>query len=101
MPDGFKDIDFASNQFSPSESIKDVTVPLLNMGMTVHCEYLNAEGFHMNAASNDTDIAFVEGATHKIATCLECNKYPGELGHTKMTAYDYMAGWLGKKGRLL
>ncbi|KAJ5547382.1 hypothetical protein N7494_004967 [Penicillium frequentans] len=101
MPDGFKNIDFASNQFSPSESIKGVTVPLLNMGMTGQCEYLNAEGFHIYAASNDTDIAFVDGATHKIATCLECEKYPGKFGHTMMTAYDYMAGWLEKKGRFL
>ncbi|KAJ6006884.1 hypothetical protein N7451_004828 [Penicillium sp. IBT 35674x] len=101
MPDGFRGIDFASNQFSPSESIKGVTVPLLNMGMTGHWEYLNAEKIHLNAASNDTDIAFVEGATHKIATCLECEKYPGEFGHTMRTAYDYMAGWLGKKDRFL
>ncbi|KAJ5630265.1 uncharacterized protein N7484_010365 [Penicillium longicatenatum] len=77
MADGFKGIDFASNQFSPSESIKGVVVPLLNMGMTGHWEYLNAEKIHLNAASNDTDIAFVDGATHMIATCLECEKYPG------------------------
>jgi len=101
MPDGFMGIDFASNHFSPSESIKGVTVPLLNMGMTGHWEYLNAEKIHLNAASNDTDIAFVEGTTDKIATCLECEIYPGEFGHTMVTAYDYMAGWPGKKGRIL
>lgn len=101
MPDGFKGIDFASNQFSPSESIKGGTVPLLNMGMTGHWEYLKAEKIQLNVASNDTDVAFVEGATHKIATCLECERYPGEFGHTMVIVYDYMAGWLGRKGRFL
>lgn len=43
MPDGFLGIGFASNKSSPSESIKGVTVPLLNMGMTGHWKYLIVE----------------------------------------------------------
>ena len=101
QPDGFRGIDFDSNQFSPSSSIRGVTVPLLNMGMTGHWEYLNAEKIHLNAGGNDTSIAFVEGATHKLATCKECESYPGEYGHTMVTAYNYMEVWLSKKGRFL
>lgn len=102
LADGFRGLDFASSQFAPSASIKGVTVPLLNMGMTGHWEYLNAEKIHVNAVrSNDTAIAFVEGATHELGTCTECESYPGEFGHTMQTAYDYMAGWLAKSGRFV
>lgn len=85
LPTGFRGIDFASSQFSPSESIKGVTVPLLNMGMTGHWEYLNAEKIHLNAGSKDTAIVFVEGAEHKIGTCKACESYPGQYGNTMKT----------------
>lgn len=101
LPDGFHSINYASSQFAPSESIKGVTVPLLNMGMTGHWEYLNAEKIHMNAGSNDTAIVFVEGATHKLATCKECESYPGQYGNTMVTAYNYPETWLIKKGRFI
>ncbi|KAJ5288151.1 hypothetical protein N7478_003837 [Penicillium angulare] len=101
LADGFKGIDFDSNHFSPSSSIKGVKVPLLNMGMTGHWEYLNAEKIHMNAPGNDTAIAFVEGATHLIYTCVACESYPGEFGNTMTTTYDFMASWLAKEGRFI
>lgn len=101
LPTGFRGIDFASNHFSPSESIKGVTVPLLNMGMTGHWEYLNAEKIHLNAGGNDTTIVFVEGAEHKIGTCKACESYPGEYGNTMKTTYNYIEAWLTKEGRFL
>ena len=100
-PTGFHGIDHASSQFSPTESIKGVRVPLLNMGMTGHWEYLNAEKIHLNAPGNDTAIVFVEGAEHKIGTCKPCESYPGQYGNTMKTAYNYIEEWLTKPGRFL
>ncbi|PLB44325.1 hypothetical protein P170DRAFT_368349 [Aspergillus steynii IBT 23096] len=99
--DGFDGIDYASSQTAPLASIRGVRVPLLTMGMTGHWEYLNAEKLHLNAPGNDTSIAFVEGAQHTIDTCTECESYPGEFGDTMVTAYDFVGGWLEKKGRFL
>ncbi|CAG7917799.1 unnamed protein product [Penicillium olsonii] len=100
-PDGLEGIDYASSQLAPAASIRGVTVPLLTMGNTGHWEYLNAEKLHLNAGSNDSSIAFVEGAQHTLETCTACESYPGQFGNTMNTAYNHMEQWLGKKGRFL
>ncbi|KAJ5638413.1 hypothetical protein N7528_000803 [Penicillium herquei] len=100
-PTGIEGVDHASSQFSPTESIKGVHVPLLNMGMTGHWEYLNQEKIHLNAPGNDTSLVFVEGAEHKIGTCKPCESYPGQYGDTMKTAYNYIEEWLTKPGRFL
>ncbi|RAL00150.1 uncharacterized protein BO80DRAFT_476736 [Aspergillus ibericus CBS 121593] len=99
--DGFEGIVWNSSQTAPLGNIGGVTVPLLNMGMTGHYEYLNAEKLHLAAGSKDAAIAFVEGAQHTIVTCTECESYPGEFGNTLYTAYNFMAEWLSKEGRFL
>lgn len=101
LADGVQGIDYASSQLAPEASVKGVRVPLLTMGMTGHWEYLNAEKLHLNAGSNDTAIAFVEGAHHTIDTCTECESYPGEFGDTTTTTYNYVARWLAKRGRFM
>lgn len=71
------------------------------MGMTGHYEYLNAEKLHLQATSNDTSIAFIEGSQHTIVTCTECESYPGEYGNTAETCFNYVGQWLAKPGRFL
>ncbi|KAJ5305466.1 uncharacterized protein N7443_005126 [Penicillium atrosanguineum] len=75
--DGIDGIDYASSNMAPLASIKGVTVPLLTMSMTGHYDYLNAEKLHLNAGSNDTAIAFVEGAQDTINTSTAYESYPG------------------------
>ncbi|OJJ34702.1 hypothetical protein ASPWEDRAFT_27397 [Aspergillus wentii DTO 134E9] len=99
--DGFDGVDLESTQMAPAAAIKGVTVPLLTMGNTGHYEYLNAEKIHLNANSNDSSIAFVEGAQHTLDTCTACESYPGEYGNTLVTAYNHIGAWLGKKGRFI
>ncbi|GAB1193934.1 hypothetical protein APSETT444_003171 [Aspergillus pseudonomiae] len=99
--DNIEGIDYASGQTAPHASVQGIRVPLLTMGMTGHYEYLNAEKLHLNAISNDTAIAFVEGAQHTINTCTECESYPGEFGDTIVTCFDYVAEWLAKPGRFI
>ncbi|RAK91138.1 hypothetical protein BO79DRAFT_280387 [Aspergillus costaricaensis CBS 115574] len=80
LADNFEDIEYVSTQMAPAASIKGVSVPLLTVGMTGHYEYLNAEKIHLNAVrSNDTSIAFVQGAQHGIYPCTECESYPGRI----------------------
>lgn len=100
--DNLEGIDYESTQMAPISAIKGVTVPLLTMGMTGHYEYLNAEKTHLAASkSNDTAIAFVEGAQHGIVTCTDCESYPGEFGDTAATCFNYIEDWLSKSGRFL
>ncbi|KAK8234915.1 hypothetical protein IWZ00DRAFT_447387 [Phyllosticta capitalensis] len=92
-------IQWNSSHMVPIAAVQGIKVPLLTMGMTGHYEYLNAEKVYLNSGSNDTSIAFVEGANHDTSTCTECETYPGEFGNTTKTAFDFVAGWLGREGR--
>ncbi|HEV7666052.1 MAG TPA: alpha/beta hydrolase, partial [Chloroflexota bacterium] len=47
-----------------------------------------------HAASPDKTLVFVEGATHGISTCKDCEQFPGQYGDTVKTTFDYAAGWL-------
>ncbi|OJD29704.1 alpha beta hydrolase [Diplodia corticola] len=100
--DGVTGVVWNSSQLTPISAVQGIHVPLLTMGNTGHYEMIAIEKAHLAAtASNDTDIAFVEGAQHTIDTCTECESYPGEFGDTVKTTFDYMDGWLSKPGRFL
>ncbi|KAK7534755.1 uncharacterized protein J3D65DRAFT_668913 [Phyllosticta citribraziliensis] len=97
--DSVAGIQWNSSHMVPIAAVQGIRVPLLAMGMTGHYEYLNAEKVYLNSGSNDTSIAFVEGANHDTSTCTECESYPGEFGNTTVTAFNHVAQWLGKQGR--
>lgn len=44
----------------------------------------------MNADSNDSSIAFVDGGQYTLETCTACESYPGEISNTLVTAYSHM-----------
>jgi pimeloyl-ACP methyl ester carboxylesterase len=99
--DSIQGVDWNSSYTTPSASVRNVSVPLLAMGMTGSWEFLAAELIHENARSTDKSIAFVEGATHGYATCTRCETTPGQFGDTRKTTYDYVDAWLGKPGRFV
>lgn len=101
LPDGLKGIEWNSSQTAPISSAPGVSVPILAMGMTGHWEYLNAEKIYLNSGSRDKSIVFVEGASHTINVCTECESYPGQYGDTVKTCFDHMDQWLRQKGRFL
>lgn len=78
LPDGFRGIDWNSSQTAPISSVAGMKVPIFAMGMTGHWEYLNTEKIYLNSGSKDRSIAFVEGASHTINVCTECESYPGQ-----------------------
>ena len=97
--DSVHGVDWTSSYSSPPGNVEGIAVPLLTMGMTGHYEYLAAETIYKNAKSPDKTLVFVEGASHGYTTCTKCEKYPGQYGDTMKTIYDYVDGWLSKKGR--
>ncbi|APA06566.1 hypothetical protein SS1G_12724 [Sclerotinia sclerotiorum 1980 UF-70] len=99
--DGIDGVQWNSSHMVPINAIKGVKVPLLLMGNTGHYEYLNAEKIFLASVSNDTSIAFVEGAQHGINPCTECETYPGQYNNTIKNAFDYQAAWLEKAGRFI
>lgn len=99
--DGFKGVVWNSSHLVPVNEVRGITVPLLTMGNTGSYEYLNAEKEHLAHGGNDTTTAFVEGATHLIKPCTDCETYPGEYNNTVKNAFDFQAAWLAKPGRFI
>ncbi len=94
-------IDWSSSHTAPIGAIRGVTVPLLTMGMTGNWEYLATEKIYLHAASKDKSIAFVEGASHMLATCKDCEKSSDQYGDTLEITLNYTDQWLSQGGRFL
>jgi hypothetical protein len=99
--DSVRGVDWTSNYSCPAGNTPGITTPLLAMGMTGHWEYLAAETLYESAGNSDKSLVFVEGAGHNYDTCTKCEKTPGQYGDTVKTMYNYVDGWLSKKGRFL
>ena len=99
--DTVRGIDWTSSYGSVPGNVEGVSVPLLTMGMTGHWEFMSAETIYEHAKSADKTLVYVEGALHGYSTCKPCEKSPGQFGDTQKTTYDYIDGWLSKKGRFL
>ncbi|KAF3763609.1 hypothetical protein M406DRAFT_64535 [Cryphonectria parasitica EP155] len=97
--DDLRGIVWNSSHLVPRNEVRGISVPLLTMGNTGHWEYLNAEKEALAHGGNDTTTAFVEGASHLITPCTECETYPGEYNNTVKNAFDFQATWLAKPGR--
>ena len=74
--------------------MEGITAPFLVMGMTGHYWIVSAEMAYQHAKSADKSVAFVEGATHGIAPCKNCN---GDYGDTVARTFDYIANWLNTR----
>ena len=95
--DSIVGVDWNSSYTSTPGNLEAVATPILILGMTGHYWIVSAETAFEHAASKDKSIAFVEGATHGFAPCVDCEKTPGQFGDTMKTTFDYVAGWLDEK----
>lgn len=82
-------IDFESTLTSSTGNVAMITCPLLLVGHTAGYEFIAAEWSYYRAASVDTSIAFVEGATHGW-TALDEQDY----GDTLALEARYVTQWL-------
>lgn len=97
--DGVWGIDWESSYSCPVGNVAGIRVPLLVMGMTAGWEYLASETIFDHAASEDKDLAFVEGADHKFNPAAHLERYPGQFGDTVKLLHDYAADWLSDETR--
>jgi hypothetical protein len=55
------------------------------------------ETIYNHAASQDKELAFVEGAVHGFTPCRACERTPGEFGDTVKTLFDHVDAWLAAR----
>lgn len=99
--DGVVGVNWDNVYCSAVPNVRKISAPLLCMGMTGGYEYLAAEIIYDNAASEDKNITFVEGAGHNFAPAQEAEKFPGQFGDTEKLVFDFVDKWLSAEGRFL
>jgi len=87
-------VDWESSYTNTPNNMEGVTVPALVMGMTGHYWIVSAEMAWEHAKSADKTVAFVEGATHGMTPCMNCN---GNYGDTVGRTFDYIANWMNTR----
>jgi hypothetical protein len=90
-------IDWASSSSSTPWNVEHITSPLLIVSMTGHYFMVTDETIYNHAASQDKEIAFVEGAVHGFTPCQPCERTPGEFGDTVKTLFDHVDAWLAAR----
>jgi hypothetical protein len=90
-------IDWASSSSSAPWNVEHIGSPLLIMSMTGHYFMVTDEIIYNHAASQDKQIAFVEGAVHGFTPCRACERTPGEFGDTVKTLFDHVDQWLSER----
>jgi hypothetical protein len=90
-------IDWASSSSSAPWNVEHISSPLLILSMTGHYFMVTDETIYNHAASQDKELAFVEGAVHGFTPCRPCEKTPGEFGDTVATLFNHVDAWLSAR----
>lgn len=92
--DGVVGVDWQSTNTSLVANLGGVKSSLLAASMTGHYWIVTTEIAFDTSPSSDKTLVYVEGASHGLATCKECETTPGQFGDTEKTLMDYIAKWL-------
>ncbi len=91
------DIDWCSSNNSTPCALKSITVPMLITAMGAHYFIRDNEIHYEVAASKDKDFIVIEGATHGITPCTECEKTPGQYSNSVKNFFDYVQKWINAR----
>ena len=90
-------IDWCSSNSSTPCAVGQISVPLLVAAMGGNTALRDNEMLYEMAASRDKDFIVVEGATHNIGPCTECEARPGQYGNATKNFFNYVAKWIGAR----
>jgi hypothetical protein len=91
------DIDYCSNNNSTPCHLQKITVPILILGMGGHYFLRDNEIHYEVSASADKEYIVIEGASHGIRPCRECETTPGQYANTVKNTFDYMQRWINAR----
>ncbi|MSP40846.1 MAG: hypothetical protein EXR70_20355 [Deltaproteobacteria bacterium] len=90
-------LDHCSSNNSTICALQQISVPVLFGAMSGHYFVRDNEIHYEVAKSADKDFITVEGATHGITPCTECEKTPGQYSNTVKNFFDYVAKWVNAR----
>ncbi|OFW35547.1 MAG: hypothetical protein A3J28_06410 [Acidobacteria bacterium RIFCSPLOWO2_12_FULL_60_22] len=95
--DSMEGIDWCSSNNSTPCALRNISVPILITAMGGHYFIRDNEIHHEVAASKDKDFIVIEGATHGIEPCTECETSPGQYSNSVKNFFDYVQKWINAR----
>lgn len=95
--DSMDKIDWCSSNNSTPCAVQSISVPILITAMGGHYFIRDNEIHYEMAASKDKDFVVIEGATHGIAPCTDCEKTPGQYSNVTKNWADYVQRWINAR----
>ena len=92
--DSMNGIDWCSTNNSTPCALQNISVPVLITAMGAHFFVRDNEIHYEMSASKDKDFVVIEGATHGISPCKECETAPGQYSNSVKNFFDYLAKWM-------
>jgi hypothetical protein len=90
-------IDHCSSNNSTVCAVQNISVPVLFGAMQGHYFIRDNEIHYEVSSSADKDLVVIEGATHGITPCTECEQFPGQYSNTVKNFFDYVAAWINNR----
>jgi hypothetical protein len=90
-------IDWCSSNNSTPCAVQKITVPVLFTTMTGHYFVRDNEIHYEISTSKDKEFLAIEGATHGIGECMECEKTPGQYANARKNFFDYVQKWINAR----
>ena len=95
--DSMEGIDWCSSNNSTPCALRNISVPILITAMGGHYFIRDNEIHYEVAASKDKDFIIIEGATHGIEPCTECETSPGQYSNSVKNFFDYVQKWINAR----
>ena len=90
-------VDWCSSNNSTPCALGQIGVPLLVSAMGGNTGLRDNESLYEMAASRDKDFFVLEGATHNIEPCVECETRKGEYGNSPRNFFNYVRDWMNAR----
>ena len=90
-------VDWCSSNNSTPCALGQIGVPLLVSAMGGNTGLRDNEWLYEMAASRDKDFFILEGATHNIDPCVECETRKGEYGNSARNFFNYVRDWMNAR----
>jgi len=90
-------VDWCSTNNSTPCAVGQITVPLLITAMGGNTGLRDNELLYETAVSRDKDFVIVEGATHNMEPCTECETRKGQYGNATRNFFNYVTRWISSR----
>jgi hypothetical protein len=90
-------VEWCSSNNSTPCALQQISVPLLVSAMGGNTGIRDNEWLFEQAASRDKDFFVLEGATHNIEPCTECETRKGEYGNSVRNFFNDVRDWINRR----